>query len=137
MLLPKKMYSIFLKPKTGRVDWICSSYLTLIPTPCYGVDTSALTSDMHPSHPKKNENHLSALMCPPPDRGWRGALVMPHILCAASLLQRREPRHKGVSFHFLEMSHHPLKVKWYFPSVSAHEVAQRGGGDAEDTPPIS
>lgn len=24
--------------------------------------------------PPKSENHLSALMCPPPDRVWRGAL---------------------------------------------------------------
>lgn len=60
-----------------RVDCIRSSYLMLLSGPSLsgGGHISADKWYAPPTPPKKSENHLSALMCPPPDRGRRWLLV--------------------------------------------------------------
>lgn len=62
------------------------------------------------------------MMCPP----WCHSNTGSHHLRWPSLWDVVRRDTSWVSFHFLELSHHPQKVKWYFPSVLSHDVAQRG-----------
>lgn len=100
---------------------------------CFFLDLGHLSWHCAPPWPILFRIHLNWLtlsfpMSPP--------LYGPHILCAASFLQRRVPRHKGVSFHFLGMLHHPAKVKW-IPPLSRLPTSYRGGGvGADDTLPL-